>query len=208
MARHQRVLGDQRERMPRLSQHLDQLPRQRVFALDWLIRISIDAQRNRAGHIPRPRQLPPQQFRRICFGEQPGFEIQARRQIEIRVRGPCKTVATAMLAAAIRIDRLREPDVRRLIAADNAARGFLGDLGAQCGRGERLAVVGILAIVHRLLGGDLEPSGQMAGRTTALDRICHLVIVRLAGLMRRDCTFNTMKLSDRCGAAALATQSS
>ncbi|KAG1292487.1 hypothetical protein G6F64_013660 [Rhizopus arrhizus] len=72
------VLGDQRERMFRLQHHFDQLAGQLELAFDRLVRVGVDAQRDRLWHVSRLRQLLAQQLRRIGLGEQRGLEIQAR----------------------------------------------------------------------------------------------------------------------------------
>lgn len=72
------VLGDQRERMPGFQHHFDQLAGQLELALDRLIRIGVDAQRDRLRHVTGFRQFLAQQLRRIGLGEQLGLEVQAR----------------------------------------------------------------------------------------------------------------------------------
>lgn len=91
------VLGDQRERMLGFQHHFDQLARQLELAFDRLVRIGVDAQRDRLRHVTRLRQFLAQQLRRIGIGEQLGLEIQARRQIQIGMRGARKAVRAAAL---------------------------------------------------------------------------------------------------------------
>src|SRR5690606_24300137 len=65
--------------------------------------------------------------------------------------------------------RLAEADVWRVVAADHAARAFLGDLGA---RARRLLVQqrALPAVVLRMAAGGLEAAFRIGRRTAALDR--------------------------------------
>ncbi|MCY1461124.1 hypothetical protein D9M71_787480 [compost metagenome] len=89
------------------------------------------------------------------------------------MRGPGEAVRTAMFAAAVRIDRLAEADIRRLVAADDAAGGFGAYFGAQPRRGELLALVRRPAVVHRFADGDLETARQVRAGAPAFDRNTH-----------------------------------
>ena len=93
----QRVLGNQRKWMLGFQHHFDQLAGQLELALDRLVRVGVDAQRDRLWHIARLRQLLAQQLRRIGLGKQLGLEIQARRQVQIGVRGTREAVRAATL---------------------------------------------------------------------------------------------------------------
>src|SRR5690606_1047927 len=103
-----------------------QLARDAVVALDGLVGVGIDAQRDRAAAVTGLRQLDPQLLRRVGLGVQAGFEIQARREVQIGVRGAREAVHAAVLAAAVGVDRLAEADVGGLVAADDAACALLG----------------------------------------------------------------------------------
>lgn len=91
------VLGDQRERMLGFQHHFDQLAGELELAFDRLVRIGVDAQRDRLRHVTRLRQLLAQQLRRIGLGEQLGLEVQAWRQVQIGVRGAREAVGAATL---------------------------------------------------------------------------------------------------------------
>lgn len=91
------VLGDQRERMPGFQHHFDQLAGQFELALDRLVRIGVDAQRDRLRHVTGFRQFLAQQLRRIDLGEQLGLEVQARRQVQIGMRRAREAVGTPTL---------------------------------------------------------------------------------------------------------------
>ena len=107
------ALGRDRQRMRALGEHLDHLPGDPPLALDRLVGIGVGAQRDRLAAVARMGQLAAQQFGGIGLGEQPGLEIEAGRQVEVRVRGPRVAVDAAVLAALVGVDRLRERDVGR-----------------------------------------------------------------------------------------------
>ena len=83
--------------MLRLQHHLDQLTGQLELALDRLVRIGIDAERDRLRDVAWPGQLLAQQLRRIGLGKQLGLEIQARRQVQIGMRRAREAVGTTAL---------------------------------------------------------------------------------------------------------------
>lgn len=83
-----------------------------------------------------------------------------------------------MLAAAIRIDRLAEADVRRGVAADDAARGLGTHFGTQARGKELLALVDRPAVVHRLADSAFKAPGKVGRGTSALDRNTHCGRVR------------------------------
>ena len=67
--------------------------------------------------VARLRELGAQQRGGVGLGEELRLEIEARREVEVRVRRPRVAVDAAVLAALVRIDRLRERDVGRIVAA-------------------------------------------------------------------------------------------
>lgn len=83
-----------------------------------------------------------------------------------------------MLATAIRIHRLAEADVRRIVAGDDAAGGFGAHLGAQVRGEEFFALVDRPAVVHRLADGAFKAPGKVGRGTSALDRNTHCGSVR------------------------------
>ena len=139
VAHDQRRLGDDRHRVPGFQQDLKAGATDPKLALDRLPAIGIDAERDRMRHMAALAQLRAQALGGIGLGTQDGFEVESRRQIQIRVRRPREAIHAAMLAAAIWIDRLREADVRRIVAADDAARALLAYLGHR--RGRRIGVI-------------------------------------------------------------------
>jgi len=83
-----------------------------------------------------------------------------------------------VLATAVGIHRLTEADVGRVVAGDDAARGFGAYFGAQA-RGEELfAFVDRPAVVHRLADGAFKAPGKVGRGTSALDRNTHCGRVR------------------------------
>src|SRR5690606_41885381 len=63
-------------------------PGQLQLALQRLVGVGVDAQRDRTGPVAGPRQLPAQKVRGIGLGEDLRLEDQARRQVEVGVRWP------------------------------------------------------------------------------------------------------------------------
>ncbi len=195
----QRILGDQRERVPGFGHHLDQLAGDPQPAFDRLVGIGIDPQRDRLRYVARFGQLAAQHLGGIDLGEELGLEVQPRRQVQIGVRGPREAIRAAMFTAAVGIDRLAETHVRRAVAADDAARALLAYLSAQARRGELFAVVLLPAVVHRLGGGDLETPGQVTGRATAFDCHHHVPTLTPSGRSARDTRITGMKASALSG---------
>src|SRR5690606_27805708 len=172
VALHQRALGHQPERVAELGQHLDQFAGDPVAALDRLVGVGVHAQRDRRAAVALAREFGAQAFGGIGLGEQPGLEVQPRRQVHPRVRRARVAVHAAVLAAAVGIDRLVEAEVGRLVAADDAARGLFVDAGVRVrGRGGVVAgVARVPAVVAGLDGGRLVAAGHVRGRAPPLDR--------------------------------------
>ena len=122
-------LGHQRERMVALGEYLEEAARDAVFALDRLVAVGIRAECDRAGPVVARGEFFPQQLDRVDLGVEARLEIQARRELEVRMARPRIAIDAAVLAAAIGIDRLGERDVRGIVARNDGARVFLGDLG-------------------------------------------------------------------------------
>src|SRR5690606_32425622 len=162
----------QPERVAELGQHLDQPAGDPVAALDRLVGVGVHAQRDRRAAVARARQLGAQAFGGVGLGEQPGFEVEARRQVHPGVRRARVAVHAAVLAAAVGIDRLLEAQVRRLVAADDAARRLLVDAGVRVRirAGVVARVARVPAVVAGLDGGGLVAAGHVRGRAASLDR--------------------------------------
>ena len=157
----QRRLGHDRERVLVLGQHLDDLPRDLPLALDRLVRVGVGAERDRVAHVAALRELRAQQLRRVGLREELRLEVEARRQVEVRVRRPRVAVDAAVLAALVRIDRLRERDVGRIVARDDRARAL--DRHGRAELGRRVVVAGSAA-------GGAQPSSY-ASRSSRRKRL-------------------------------------
>ncbi|MNS78298.1 hypothetical protein D3C72_1119030 [compost metagenome] len=99
-----------------LAQHLQDAARDALLALDRLVGVGVDAQRDGLAAVRGASQGLAQLFGRVGLGEQPGFEVEPRRQVEVGVRGPRKAVDAAVLAAAVRVQRDVERNIRRRVA--------------------------------------------------------------------------------------------
>src|SRR3546814_21079525 len=104
-----------------------------------------------------------EQRRSIRLVKQLGLEIEARRQVEIGVAGACEAVDAAVLAAAIWIDRLRERQVRRLVAGNDRARVFAMQGGRELRR--RIVVVEQPVVIEMLACAKI-------GRASCRERVC------------------------------------
>src|SRR5687767_7753263 len=99
------------------------------------------------------------------------------------MRGPRETIDAAMLATAVRVHRLAEADVGRIVAADDAARAFLGDLGVQLRQriglafDVRMVVDRAPAIVLAAAHGLLIAPGHVRGGAATLDRALSLACI-------------------------------
>src|SRR5690606_2425173 len=182
--------------MPRLRQHLQQRAADPSLALQRLVGVGVDPQRDRRAAVARLRQLGAQQLGGVGLGEQPGLEVQPRGQVEVGVAGAGEAVDAAVFAAAVGVDRLAEADVGRLVAADDAARALVADHGVWTGlqgfAGGVAEVVArapavVLAAGHALL----EASGHARARAAALRGPQHrqpgLAIVAHAASLRPSC---------------------
>ena len=132
VARDQVRFGDDADRMAGAFQHLEDAAHDLVAPLDRLVGIRVGADRDRARAVARGRELALQQFRRVRLHEQLRFEIEPGREPEIGVRRPRKTVDAAVLAAAIRVDRAIEGNVRRVVAGDHLAGGIDANARLEC----------------------------------------------------------------------------
>ena len=119
-------LRDQPERVVRARQHFDDPARELELALDRLIRIGDDAERDHFRLVTGGASSRSSSFDRVVLRHQLRLEIEARREVQVAVRRPRKTVNAAVLAAPVRIDRAIEPDIRRLVIGDQTLRGLEG----------------------------------------------------------------------------------
>ncbi|MPN18973.1 hypothetical protein SDC9_166339 [bioreactor metagenome] len=162
--------------MPRIAHHLDHAARELEFALHGLVAVGGRADVDDGWTMRGARQLAAQHLGNIALGDDAGFKIQPRREIQIAVRGPRIAVHAAVLAAAIGVDRLCEIDVWRVIARQRAAGVFQHHLGGD--RGRRVALARFLALappdvlVRRRARAMLHAEAvlHLRGNTPALDR--------------------------------------
>ncbi len=103
IAQHQRTLGDDVHRMAVAQQDFQRLAGQALLALQRLVGIGVHAQRDGLRHVAGLAQLLLQAFGEIGLGDQPGFEVDARRQVPVGMAGSRKTVDATMFAATVGI---------------------------------------------------------------------------------------------------------
>ena len=129
----ERILRDDADRVAKLAADFEAPPCDLQVALDRLIRIG-DAAEVHRGRLPfLGQEFAAQQFRRIVFHHDLGFEIEPGREAEILVIWPSVAIGAAVLAAAIRIDAVREADVGTVVVGDDRARVIDEELRARRG---------------------------------------------------------------------------
>ena len=170
----QRRLGDQPHRLAELGTHLQHRAGDLPVALHRLVGVGVGAYRNRLAAIGRARQLRAQQPGRVALGEQPGLEIQPRRQAPIRIARPRIAIHAAMLATVVRVDRLVERNVRRLIARNDRLGQLRRDGGDRGGRPVFATHLGLFqaapAVVDLLARMCVEAHQRRILRAAALER--------------------------------------
>jgi hypothetical protein len=110
----QRVLGDDRQRMPGRTEHLDQLAGEPALALQRLVGVGVGADGDRRAAVGPGRQLCAEQRSGIGLGEQPGLEVEAGREVEVGVGRAGEAVAAATFYDGINVcsEHLGRPDDR------------------------------------------------------------------------------------------------
>ena len=170
----QRRLGDQPDRLAELGTHLKHRARDLPVTLHRLVGVGVGADRNRFAHIGRARQLGAQQFRRVALGKQLRLEVQPRRQAPVRIARPRIAIHAAMLATVVRVDRLVERNVRRLVARNDRLGQLRRDGGDRCGRLVFATHLGIFqaapAVVDLLARMRVEAHQRRELRAAALER--------------------------------------
>ena len=127
-----------------LSQDFDERTGDPLVTLGRLIGIRVRADRNGLATVTGLGKFALKNLRGIVLGKEPSFEVQTRRQVQIRVRWARVAVNTAMFAALIGIDRLTERYIGRIVAANNAAHGLSGYRSRDC---SELQVLRTLAVI-------------------------------------------------------------
>ena len=111
------------------GQNLQQATGQALFPLYGLVGIGIHTHRDDPGDIAWPRQFPFQQLDGIVLEEQLALEIEPCRKPAPGMGWSGKAIDAAMLAAAIRVYRSVERDVRRFVEGDDGAGRILHQKG-------------------------------------------------------------------------------
>src|SRR5690606_28505934 len=94
-------------------------------------------------------------------GDQPRFEIQPRREIQIGMARPGEAINAAVLATAVGVDGTIETDIGRTVVVDSRARALEANLGSLC----RRRLLPLPAIGNLLVA----EGGKAVGRVAASD---------------------------------------
>src|SRR5579871_4296219 len=122
VAQHERALGDDRDRVARARQHLEDRSRDAHAPLDGLVGIGVGAESYGLADVPGLCELRFQHSRRILLVEQTSLEIDSGRQTHVGMARARVAITATMTAAPIRVDRLLERDIGRVVGADHFAR--------------------------------------------------------------------------------------
>jgi len=106
-------LGQDRERVSVLGQHLDQAAGELVAALGRLVGIGVGAHRDRLAAPSRVVQLAGQPLDRVHLDHDPALEVLARVQPQVLMRRPREAIAAGVPAAAVGVDGVAERHPRR-----------------------------------------------------------------------------------------------
>ena len=139
---------------------------------DRLIRIGDAADRDHLRLPSRRGQFTPQQCRRVLFHQDLRFEIESRREAEIFMIGPGKTINATVLASAIRIDAGIESDVGTVVVVDDGA----GLVSQKNGRVDRTGLPD-RPIPIRCIRRFLEPIRRIARGAAASNLLAALMSV-------------------------------
>src|SRR5690606_27120828 len=174
------------------SQHLQQAAGDALAPLQRLVGVGVRGRRARRAAVARLREFGAQELHAVGLGEQPGLEVQSRGEVEVGVAGPREAAHAAVLAAPVRIHRLAEAHVGRLVAADDAARALRGDHGGRAGLqglagGVAEVVPGPPAVVLAAGAALLEAAGHARAGPAPLQRAqgrepCFAVVAHPASL--------------------------
>ncbi len=112
VARDQRALGGDGDRVFVLEQHLEQRTCDFVCFFERLVWIGVGAEHDGRAFVARRGEFFFENGGGVGFVEKFGFEIEAGREADVGVAGAGVAVNAAMIASPIRIDRLREEECR------------------------------------------------------------------------------------------------
>ena len=113
VARHQRGLGDECDRVIVRGEHFENAARDLQILLDRLVDIRVASQHDAAWLVGLLRKLARKQGGGRRLHENLGLEVEARRQAAIRVIGAREAVDAAVFAALVGVDRPIEGNVGR-----------------------------------------------------------------------------------------------
>ena len=114
--------------MARLLHQLDDAAGQPKLPLNRLVAVRRRADAEQAGPVTACAQFAAQHLGNVAFGDDPRFKIQTGRQTKIAVRRARVTVAAAVFAAPVRVDRPIKVDIGQVIAGDDRTHVFQRDL--------------------------------------------------------------------------------
>ena len=162
----QRRLGDHRRGMLALGEHLEDLAGVPVLALDRLVGVGRRPDVDRLAAIAGCRELVSQQARRVLLEEEPGLEVDARRQVHVAVVRSRVAVDASVLAAPVGVHRELEGHIGRTIAGDDRARILDAHDGARGAGRLRHAP----SVVEALAAQRLEAPLRISDRAAPLER--------------------------------------
>ena len=108
VTQHQRGLGDEAHRMTPGHQHLQHGSGDSQGTFDGLVAVGGGAERDDAGPVAGLGEALLQQGCGIGLGHQSGFEVEARREPQLRMAFPGIAIDAAMLAAPIGVGAIVE----------------------------------------------------------------------------------------------------
>ena len=123
VAQDHRRLGEDRERVARRAERLDDAAREAVAALALLVGVGVRAHRDVLAVPARPRQLGREPLDGVDLDDDAPLEVLAAVEAEVLVRRPREAVRAGVATAAVRVDRVAERHARRpRHLADDRAR--------------------------------------------------------------------------------------
>ena len=131
----QRRLGDDSDRLAKLSADFQTLPRQLVVCFERNVRIGSKRENYLIALPRRLHQLLAQQLRRVDLDDDLAIEVGAGAVAKILVSRAAETIGATVNAAAITIDGVIKANVRAVVVRDDLARlSFFEDFELRFGR--------------------------------------------------------------------------
>ena len=123
------VLGDDRDRVHEIAQHLEAAAREFEPPLDRLVGVGD----SRDGQHPRPPGAPgergAEQLGRTVLDEDPALEVESGRESQVLVGRPGVAVDAAVLAAAVGVERCVEAQIRTSVPGYDRPGAVRNELG-------------------------------------------------------------------------------